>query len=80
MQAVRKTVKAPENGELRILLPDEVAPGTPIEVILIYGEPEDMYADKIAALKSGMDDELFQQDLTEIAGDFAAVDGEDWAR
>lgn len=78
MQAVKQTMKAPEDRELRIHLPNEVPPNTIIEVILIYGEPQSTYTANIDSLKAAMADELFRQDLKELADDFTSIDGEDW--
>ncbi len=78
MHALKQTMKAPESRELRIHLPDEIAPNTTVEVILMYGEPQCAYEEKIEALKGAIEDQIFKQDLDDITGDFAAIDGEEW--
>ncbi|HDP35684.1 MAG TPA: hypothetical protein ENN29_11320 [Candidatus Hydrogenedentes bacterium] len=78
MQAIRQTMRAPENRELRIHLPDEIAPNAAIEIIVMYDETQNTRADKINGLKAAMNDELFKHDLKEIASDFASVDMEGW--
>ena len=78
MRAIKQTMRAPENRELRIHLPDEVAPNAAIEIIVMYDETQHTREDKINGLKTAMRDAQFKHDLKEIAADFAQLDVEGW--
>jgi len=78
MQAVRYLLKTPANRELRIALPPQFIPQQAVEVIVLSSLPKPSAEDKLAALREAARDELFQEDLREIAADFAAVDAEGW--
>ena len=78
MQAIKQTMKVPENRELQIRLPVGIAPDDTIEVILIYGNMVSENMEKINMLKAAMNDKQFLQDLSAIADDFSAVDDDIW--
>jgi len=78
MQAIKQTMKVPENRELQIRLPVGIAPNDTIEVILIYGNTVSENMEKINMIKAAMNDKQFLQDLAAIADEFSAVDDDIW--
>ncbi len=78
METIRQIIKTPRNHEIKITIPHYVPENYPVEVLLILKEHRDDFDRKIDQLKAAVNDELFLQDLGEVASDFEAVDLEDW--
>ncbi len=78
MQAIKQTMKVPENRELQIRLPAGIAPNDTIEVILIYGNTFSEHEEKIDMLKAAMSDKQFRLDLEAVANDFSGDDADNW--
>ena len=78
MQAIKHIVRIPKNHEIRIKIPDHVPVNESVEVIIFLREKPGEHDKKIDQLRAAMKDEVFLDDLKQIAGDFENVDLQDW--
>jgi len=78
MEAIKQIVRVPKDREVRIKIPQEIPENEIAEVILIIREKPDSFKQKIRELKEAMMDDLFLEDLRDIAKDFKTVDFEGW--
>jgi hypothetical protein len=74
MIALRETLRIPADHILHLRVPN-VANGEEVEV-LVLAKNQDTYAAKIALIAQAARDPLYQQDMDEVADDFAFVDSE----
>ena len=78
MEAIKQIVRVPKDREVRIKIPPEIPENEIAEVILIIREKPDSFKQKISELKEAMKNDLFLDDLKDIAKDFKTVDFEGW--
>lgn len=78
MRAIRKTVKIPEDREIRVKLPPEVNVNDHVEVIILIKKTSTTHQKKIDLIKEAVTDKLFLEDLRYIAEDFQIIDSEHW--
>ena len=70
MQILKKEVTIPKNHEIKIKIPDYFAENENVEVIVIKQDKKNSFKEKIAQLKSAMNDKYFLNDLKEVEEDF----------
>ncbi|MCI4626081.1 MAG: hypothetical protein L3V56_08990 [Candidatus Magnetoovum sp. WYHC-5] len=79
MQAIKQILNVPESGELIIKLPNKIPKNETVEVIIIYKENKrKIFKEKLECFKDLDKDELFQEDLNEVAKSFSETDKEGW--
>ena len=78
MEAIKYVVRIPEKREVTIIVPPHIKANQMAELILMVRERSGDYANKVQAMKAAEGDEIFLQDLKQIAADFQAVDAADW--
>ena len=78
MQAIRQIAQTPSSHEIRLALPREIPDNAPIEIIILVADDPDLFQRKIQQLRMAMRDQLFLNDLHEVAADFAAIDAQGW--
>ncbi|HWF43859.1 MAG TPA: hypothetical protein VG537_04380 [Candidatus Kapabacteria bacterium] len=74
MLALHETLRIPDDHILRLSVPN-IPKGEEVEV-LVLSKNGDTHAGKIALIAEAARDPLYQQDMDEIADDFAFVDSE----
>ncbi|MBF0202812.1 MAG: hypothetical protein HQK67_00555 [Desulfamplus sp.] len=82
MEAMKYTVKIPDNREIKINVPANIPKDDIAEVIVLFKQPKDLngrkdFNSKINELKKAMNDPYFMEDISEIEKDFMAVDIEE---
>ena len=78
MEAIKQIIRTPKNHEILVKIPQHIPENELVEVIMIVGQYQTEFDQKINALKAAMNDPLFLSDLQTIAQDFEAVDLEAW--
>jgi len=73
MEAIKRTIKTPQNREITIKIPEYVPTDQPVEVILLIRDSAKSSADKINQLKAAMNDPLFLEDMKTVTEDFQAI-------
>ncbi len=72
MEAIKQIVRIPKDHEIRIKIPRRVPENEILEVILIIKERPNGFKQKIGKLKEAAKDNLFLNDIGEIAEDFSS--------
>lgn len=78
MEAIKHFVRAPQNHEVRIKIPQYIPENDLVEIILILRKKPGDFERKINELKTAMNDELFLSDLREVSEEFKKIDFEEW--
>jgi len=78
MEAIKQIIRTPKNREVRIKIPNSVPENELVEVILIIKNKTKGFEKKVNELKAAMEDELFLNDLKEVADEFETIDTVDW--
>ena len=73
MEAIKRTIKTPQNREITIKIPEYVPTDQPVEVILLIRDSAKSSADIINQLKAAMNDPLFLEDIKTVTEDFQAI-------
>ena len=77
MEAIKQTIRVPENHELRIKVPKRIPANEVAEVVLlIKGKKQPLFKAKIEELKKSKTDGLFLEDLQNTLDAFKVVDVE----
>ena len=77
MEAMKQTIRVPENHELKIKVPKSIPTNEVAEVVLlIKGKKQPLFKAKIEELKKSKTDELFLEDLQNTLDAFKVVDAE----
>ncbi len=74
MEAIKQTIKVPENHELKIKIPSYIP--TNEEVVLFIKKKKTTFKAKIGELKKSKSDKLFLEDLQSAMDDFKVPDAE----
>ena len=77
MEAIRQIVTVPATREIHIQLPDTAAIHEEVEIIVLFKSAPKSLAEKISLLQEAVNDQLFLDDLKEIAEDFKYIDQEE---
>lgn len=80
MEAIKQIVRIPKDHEIRIKIPQDVPENEIMEVILIIKKRPNSFKQKIEELKEAVRDNLFLDDLRDIAEDFKSTDLEKWVQ
>jgi len=75
MNILKKTLRIPEDRELKIKVPDTFHVDQKV-TILIKEDESDEYKKKIELMKKSVHDEAFQKDMKEVSDDFDPIDSE----
>lgn len=78
MEALKQILRTPHNHEVRIKIPDYVPVDDLVEIILLLRKKPKDFEQKIKEIQTAMVDELFMNDLREVAGEFESIDLEEW--
>ena len=78
MEAIKHIVRAPQNHEVRIKIPQYIPENDLVEIILILRNKPNDFERKINELKTAMNDELFLSDLSEVSEEFEKIDFAEW--
>jgi predicted nucleic-acid-binding protein len=78
MEAIKQIIRTPRNHEVRIKIPPYIPENDLVEIILILRRKPNDFEQKIDLLKTAMNDELFLNDLKEVAAEFENIDNEGW--
>ena len=77
MEAIKQTIRVPENHELKIKIPKHIPANEVAEVVLlIKGKKQPLFKAKIEELKKSKTDGLFLEDLQNTLDAFKVVDVE----
>ena len=78
MEAIKQIIRTPKNHEILVKIPQHIPENELVEVIMLVGQHQTEFNQKINVLKTAMSDPLFLSDLQTVAQDFEAVDLEAW--
>jgi len=73
MEAIKHMIRAPKNHTIQLNIPDHVPENELVGGSMLIQHPHSTFDEKISILKSIMHDELFPNDLHDVANDFEQV-------
>ena len=78
MEAIKQTVRIPEDHEIKIKIPYYIPENEVVEVFLIVKKKPAAFKQKVEELKEAVRDKVFLDDLRDVSEDFKALDLEGW--
>jgi hypothetical protein len=75
MEALKFRFKIPKERQLVLRIPEHIPENQMVDVFVVLdNEPATSSRQEVLELRDAMKDQLFVQDLQEVASDFSAVD------
>ena len=74
MEALKYRFKIPKERQLLVKIPDHIPENQMVDVFVMVDTEATIPSQETLSLREAMKDELFVQDLKEVAADFSAID------